>query len=107
MIVKFRYNKKKYISHKENMFKPLNINDYEKSLLKIEKYALNDPEWLFHVKNVNQRLHLLKETYRVVQSFKRRNKDSIVDDLQSMSEEDDKSGTDVSTPRRGRHPQLG
>ncbi|EGV60230.1 hypothetical protein CANTEDRAFT_116279 [Yamadazyma tenuis ATCC 10573] len=48
------------------------IDECDESIDRIAAYTGNDAEWLLHVKNVNERLRFLRESYRLVANFRKR-----------------------------------
>lgn len=123
-VVTLHYNPNKYKQSQQQKYREVQLDNQqvEKSLDILTNYQAgndrnglkyNEIEWLIHSKNVSERLNLLKESFKLVQSFRRKkSKTNTVDNDMNLSsylsEDEASSGTDTQTgtPKRSSRRSL-
>lgn len=85
------------LQNQVNQVKMQNIDEYGESLEKIRNSS-SDLEWVNNVRNVNARLAVLKESYKLIVAFRRKRPRGEEMRLE-MSEEEEGSSEDKRTRR--------
>lgn len=93
MEVTLKYNSAKYRHQQEQMYVQ-NIDQYADSLEKILNSS-NDVEWINSVRNVNARLAVLKESYKLIAAFRRKRPKGEELKLPELSEDEEGSSTET------------
>lgn len=105
MNVILKYDPSKYKTHQSKTILK-NIDNYQESLESIKNYGSNDDEWLLDIKNVSERLSFLKESYKLINAFRRKQSRKFLDTPSEMkletflSEEDEVSSAENTSPKR-------
>lgn len=124
-VVVLKYNVAKYKEQQTKQFNDTRINSekYAQSLEALENYEQDiarvgvdngEINWLINSRNVAERLSILKESYKLVQSFRKRKArvNNMENDLKLstyLSEDEGSSGTEsqnMATPKRSTRRSL-